>query len=181
MMTRRTVLGIGMTVASSALATGFKAYAAPPTILPKPVDALLVDKNVQLPRPIAAYINARRRLLPVVAIDLDAAGYSGLMNVLTKSDAVAGISSGATLFCLERLAWDYGYRLTGRTPRCLSAIDEQSCSQDIAAFLTAAHSMAVRASPETRAYRPSHSDDTLHSWVMQKSASAPRHHSDRLV
>jgi hypothetical protein len=168
MITRRTALGIGMTVASTAFATGFKAYAATPGNHARPIDALLVDKGVQLPRPIAAYIEARRQMLPVVAIDLDAAGYSDLMELLRKSHAIAGISSGATLFCLERLAWNHGYRLTGRTQQCLSALNDQACQQDMAAFLFAGHSPDARRSSATTSYRPSHADDTLHGWVMRK-------------
>lgn len=161
-------MGIGMTVASAALATGLKAYAATPGIHPQPIGALLVDKSIPMSPQLSAYIDARRQMLPVVAIDLDAAGYSGLMALLDKSHALAGISSGATLFCLERLAWNHGYRLTGRTQQCLSALNDQACQQDLAAFLLAAHSPDARPSSGTTSYRPSHSDDTLHVWVMQK-------------
>jgi hypothetical protein len=172
MITRRAVLGVGATVASTACMTGFKAYAATPGVRAQPIDALLVDKNVHMPRQIAAYISARSKILPVATITLDAAGHSELMRLLNNSQAIIGISSGATLFCVERLAWDHGYRLTGRSQQCLSAINDQSCQQDVAAFLIAAHSPTVPTSSETCAYRPSHADDTLHAWIMQKSAGA---------
>ena len=55
--------------------------------------------------------------MPVVEVRLDAAGQAGLMRVLDKSHGIVGISSGATLFCLERIAWDHGFRLTGRSQR----------------------------------------------------------------
>jgi hypothetical protein len=168
MITRRTALGIGMTVACAALAGGFKAHAATPSIHQQPIDALLVDKSVPMPAQLSAYIDARRQMLPVVAIDLDAAGYSGLMDILSTSHALAGISSGATLFCLERLAWNHGYRLKGRTQQCLSALNDQACQQDLVTFLLAAHSPATRPSSGTTSYRPSHTDDTLHGWVMRK-------------
>jgi hypothetical protein len=171
MITRRTALGIGITFASAAFASSFEAYAAPPSIHPQPIDALLVDKSVPLPRQIAAYIDARRHMLPVVAIDLDATGYNDLMELLNKSGVIAGISSGAALFCLERLAWNHGFRLTGRSPQCLSTLNAQICQQDIAAFLLAAHSPDAPHSSETCLYRPSHTDDTLHAWVMRKIAS----------
>lgn len=174
MITRRTVLGVGLAGAATAYGTGFKANAATPSVRARPIDALLVDKNVEMPRQIAAYIGARSQILPVFAIALDAAGYSGLMQLFNKSQAIAGISSGATLFCLERLAWNHGYRLTGRSQQCLSALNGQLCQKDVAAFLTTAHSPALPHSRGLSSFRPSQADDTLHIWVMQKRASGYR-------
>jgi hypothetical protein len=87
---------------------------------------------------------------------------------LEKSQAIAGISSGATLFCLERIAWDHGFRLTGRSQRCTSDPGE-TCLQDLAAFLGGTHPAANPPSL-ARAYRPSRADGLLHAWVMRKSA-----------
>jgi hypothetical protein len=109
--------------------------------------------------------------LPVVAIQLDAAEQAGLRRVLDTSHAIVGISCGATLFCLERIAWDHGLRLTGRSQRCASNSGDDACRQDVAAFLSGAHPLAASPSLLTRVYRPSRADGLLHVWVMQKSAS----------
>jgi hypothetical protein len=173
MVTRRTVLGAGLAFASVAFTAGFGAYG--PTARPRPevrsIDVLLIDESIEMPRQMAAFIKASGRALPVVGIQLEAAAQAGLRRVLDKSHAVVGISSGATLFCLERIAWDHGFRLTGRTQRCASDPGDEACRQDVAAYLSGAHPPAASSSLLARAYRPSRADGMLHAWVMQKSAS----------
>jgi hypothetical protein len=137
----------------------------------RPIDTLLIDQGIEMPRQVAAFIKASGRRLPVVAIQLDAAAQPGLRRVLDTSHAIVGISSGATLFCLERIAWDHGLRLTGRTQRCASNPGDDAWWQDVAAFLSAAHAPDASRSLLARAYRPSRTDGMLHAWVMQKSAS----------
>lgn len=123
-----------------------------------------------MPRQMAAFIKASSRTLPVVGIQLDAAAHAGLMRVLDKSQAIVGISSGATLFCVERIAWDHGFRLTERSQQCADDLTDDAFRRDVAAFLSRSHAPAASPSPLARAYRPSRADGTLHAWVMQKSA-----------
>jgi hypothetical protein len=172
MMTRRIVLGAGLAFASVACTAGFGGYG--PTARrrrdARSIDALLIDESIEMPRQMTTFIDASRRTLPVVGIQLDAAARARLMRVLDTSHAIVGISSGATLFCLERIAWDHGFRLTGRSQRCVGDAAEDACRQDVAAFLSGVHPAAASPSLLTRAYRPSRVDRTLHAWVMQKSA-----------
>jgi hypothetical protein len=73
------------------------------------------------------------------------------------------------LFCLERLAWDHGFRLRGRSQWCASESGEEAFRQDLAALLSGAGAAPLA----SRAYRPSRADATLHAWVIHKSASPP--------
>jgi hypothetical protein len=179
MMTRRTVLGAGLALASACtVAFGECGPSARPHRKARSVDALLIDESIEMPRPLAAFVKASGRTLPVVGIRLDAAAHAGLRHVLDTSHAIVGISLGATLFCLERIAWDHGFRLAGRSQRCASDPGEDACRQDVAAYLSGTHPLAAIPSLSTRAYRPSRADGLLHTWAMQKSAS-PRLRQDR--
>jgi hypothetical protein len=131
------------------------------------IDALLVDETVGMPRAIAAFADASRRTLPVVAIGLDATAQAGLTRLLRDSRVVAGISSGATLFCLERMAWDHGLRLAGRNQMRSSALGDASLD-DVAAFLAGANPSGA-AGKLVREYRPSRADGVLHAWILRKS------------
>jgi hypothetical protein len=173
MVTRRIVLGAGVAIAWMASTASFGACG--PTgrrrRQAQAIDALLIDDSTGIPRQTAALIKASGWRLPVVEIQLDAAAQPGLRRVLDTSHAIVGISSGATLFCLERIAWDHGLRLTGRTQRCASNPGDDAWWQDVAAVVSAAHAPAANPSLLARAYRPSRADGMLHAWVMQKSAS----------
>jgi hypothetical protein len=172
MMTRRTAIGAGLAFASVAWAAGLGAHgqAAPRHRDARSVDALLIDEGIQTPRHMVNFIKASRRAMPVIAIQLDAAGLAGMMRVLNDSHDIAGISSGATLFCLERIAWDHGFRLTARDQRFAKDLGEDADPRDVAAFLSLAHPSTANASPLARHYRPSRADGVLHAWIMQKSS-----------
>ncbi len=172
MMTRRTVLGAGLAFAAVAGTAGFGAHDATARRRrePRAIDALLIDETIEMPRQLATVIETRSRTLPVVGIHLDAASHAGLMRVLNESRAIVGISSGATLFCLERLAWDHGFRLTERSQRCAGGPGDDTCWDDVAAILGGAHPLAASPSSGVRAYRPSRGDGTVHAWAMQKAA-----------
>jgi hypothetical protein len=170
MVTRRIVLGAGMAFMSLACTAGLGAYT--PIARRRNaqvIDALFIDAGIDMPCQLATFIKASRQTLPVVSIHLDAASHAGLKQVLDNSQAIVGISSGATLFCLERIAWDHGFRLTGRSQHCVGASD-QDARQDVTAFPSGAHPAAPSPSILARAYRPSRADGTLHIWVMKKSA-----------
>jgi hypothetical protein len=154
---------------SAARAAAFDNVAVQRSTATHPIDALLIDETIELPGPMAAFIGASRRTLPVVGVRLDAAAHAGLKRVLNGSHAIVGVSSGATLFCLERIGWDHGFRLTGRSERSTSAPGCDALRRDVAALLGgAARLPATILSPAARAYRPSRVDGTLHAWVMHK-------------
>jgi hypothetical protein len=138
---------------------------------PGSIDVLLCDETIEMPLQIAALIDASRQTLPVVGIQLDAVEHAALKRVLLESHSIVGISSGATLFCLERISWDHGFRLTGRIQRCANEVNDAACMQGLAAFLSGANPPVATPSQLTRAYRPSRADGTLHAWAMRKSVS----------
>ena len=169
MMTRRTVLGAGLALTAVACSTAFGA--PDPTARrrdARAVDALLVDETIVLPGQLAGFIEASRHRVAVVGIRLDAASHAGLQSLLGASQAVAGISCGATLFCLERIAWDNGLRLAGRSERSACAPGCDALRADVEALLYGSGLPADSLSPAARSYRPSRIDGTLHAWVMHR-------------
>lgn len=181
MLTRRTVLGAGAALTAVACTASFAAYGASARYRrdARSIDALLVDETVEMPRRMAEIVNATSRTLPVVRVRLDAAAHAGMMRVLDTSHTLIGLSSGATLFCLERLGWDHGFRLTERSQWCASDLDDDACRLDVAAFFRRTHSPAASAALRVHAYRPSRADGALHAWVMQRSAR-PQVRRDRV-
>jgi hypothetical protein len=172
MMTRRTAIGAGIAFASLTGAGGLAAFG--PSMqrcrdMPS-INALLVDKTVEMPRQLTALVQVRGQTVPVIGIQLDAAAHAGLRRILDSSHVIAGISSGATLFCLERIAWDHGYRLTGRSEHCAGSLDDDASRQRLIAFLNGVYPSGEGLSALDRVYRPSRADGILHAWIMQKSA-----------
>jgi hypothetical protein len=156
------VLGTGLALASAASTSAYGAVSARRPI-GRGIDAFLVDRTIPMPGRMASYVAARGRSMAVVGVDLDAAAHAPLMRVLADSSAIVGISSGATLFCLERLAWDHGFRLTQRLSRPIIG----ACWQDAESFLNGDISPSGPLS-SVRTYSPSRTDGVLHSWLMQK-------------
>ena len=169
-MTRRAAVATGIATLSLSSAPVAAAYCAGDRypLSAQPIDALLVDRSVAMPRPIAAYVAARQRTLAVVNIALDVAGHTALKCVFATSNVIIGFSSGATLFCVERIAWDHGFRLIGRSQRCDGDLGDDACRQDVLAFLDGTQPFAVDPSALARTYRPSRADGTLHAWAMRK-------------
>lgn len=171
MMTRRTAIGAGVAFAAVACASSFGAIGpvAYQRRRVRSIDALLIDDNIAMPRQMAAFVETNRRVLPIVGIQLDASGQAGLMRVLAKAQNIVGFSSGATLFCVERIAWDQGFRLMARSQRCASEPEAHACRQDVFAYLCGAHNFSASPALPAGAYRPSRADGMLHSWLMLKS------------
>jgi hypothetical protein len=172
-VTRRSAIGAGLAFASVAIASvacpvAVGAPAAPRRAGMRPIDALFVDETIELPGPVAGFIDASRHRVAVVGIRLDAASHAGLLRLLDASHAIAGVSCGATLFCLERIAWDRGLRLAGRSGRMACAPGCDALRGDVDALLGGAR-LAVDDTPgAVRAYRPSRVDGTLHAWLMHR-------------
>lgn len=175
-MTRRTAIGAGLSVAAVAYIGGsLAAGSGRPRQHGRSIDALLVDESIELPRQMATFFTESRRALPVLGVRLDAASQGELMHVLDNSRAVVGVSSGATLFCLERIAWDHGYRLTARRQHP-SDVAAQACLQDTAMLLSGAGLEKTGFSLSDRSYRPTRADGQLHVWLMEKSSPSLRQH-----
>jgi len=121
-----------------------------------------------MPRAVAAFADASRRTLPVVGIGFDATAQAALTRLLRENPVIAGISCGATLFCLERMAWDQGLRLAGRNQMRSSALGDASPNH-VAAFLAGANPSGAVAAKLVREYRPSRADGTLHAWILRRS------------
>jgi hypothetical protein len=133
------------------------------------MDALLIDESIEISHTMAAFIDSNRRALPVMGIRLDAPGQVALMRILDNCHAIIGVSSGATLFCMERIAWDHGFRLMARSERSAGDAGDDAYQQEVASYLSEARPLAASSAPLLRAYRPSRADGILHSWVMQKT------------
>ena len=174
MVTRRTAIGAGVAFSAVTWAAGFggRGQTAPSRREARSIDALLLDQNIEPPAHIAALLKAAKANLPVVEIDLDVAGLARLGRVLGASHTIAGIGSGATLFCLERISWDHGFRLAGRSQTRSDNPSGDVFEQDVAAFVSGIHPSAPSPSSLARDYRPSRADGTLHAWVLQKSANS---------
>lgn len=172
MITRRTSLGIGL-AASAACVTGLGACApssARRSILGS-IDALLVDSDVNVTGPLAALIAASRQKYPALGVKLDARNHTRLNRLMSSSQTLAGLSSGATLFCMEHMARDHGFRLTAR---CQQGASEDTCLSDVADLLRGIMPASTGMTEALQTYRPSRADNTLHAWVMQKSSPSLR-------
>jgi len=169
MITRRTALGAGLALTAVAGTAGFSAYATAASGDGAVIDALLIDETMDMPGPVAVLIEARPRTVPTIGISLEADAHARLMQVLGSSRSIAGISSGATLFCVERLGWDHGFRLTARHEQRVGDPIGGAFREDAAAFLAGSSASAASSPALVRAYRPSRADGVLHAWVMQKS------------
>jgi len=183
MLTRRTVLGAGVALTAGACSAALGAFdgAANRRRSARPVNALLIDETIAMPRPLSEFIPSRLLALPVVGIQLDAASQGRLTGVLNTSHAIVGVSSGATLFCLERIAWDHGFRLIERSERCAAGAGDDACWQALAGFLSGSRSLDSNHSPLVQAYRPSRLDGIFHVWAMQKRAGPQLHHDRQEV
>jgi hypothetical protein len=102
-----------------------------------------------------------------------------LKPIFNSALMIAGISSGATLFCLERIAWDHGYRITRRSEHEFKAIAANALKNDATVVALAdaiignkPETFAKAIAPASRAYRPSMTDDTLHAWIMQPTVTS---------
>jgi hypothetical protein len=158
----------GAAFASTAFAGGIDAHAA--SVMGEeqagPITILLIDETIVVPRRLAALVQSDGRRLPELAVRLDAAGQQDLRRMFGQADAVVGISSGATLFCLERQAWDHGFRLTARSQQ---HSDDVAALRDLAKVAGGAMPTAADRASLARAYRPSRADGLIHVWTMHKS------------
>ena len=172
-VTRRAALGAGLAFASVTGTNSAAAWGKAAESLPSPqrIDAMLVDSGITMPSPIQSFVAARRQTMRVIDIQLDAAMHAELKRIFAESRLIVGISSGATLFCVERIAWDHGFRLTRRHERPACDLKSDACIQDVLEYLNGAHPTAMRSA--THGYRPSRADALLHAWTMQKSARSP--------
>ncbi|WP_408591004.1 hypothetical protein [Novosphingobium sp.] len=173
MITRRALLGNALVAASTIGPAGAAiAGVLPPGVQThRTISALLIDRTVRQPRELSALIEVSRRSMPVVDLTLDAVAHNTLQQCLRDNEALVGISSGATLFCLERLAWDHGHRLTVRAEA--NGTDCSSLRRAAAAFLSGARPAAAPGLSPPGAYAPSRADGVVHVWIIERKSSVP--------
>ncbi|WP_353228752.1 hypothetical protein [Novosphingobium sp.] len=172
MPSRRTVLASGAAFATVAIVHGDDARAVTVSAetFARPIDALLIDATLALPGQLAALVQSRNPRLPRRTVRLDAADCDDLGRMLGQASAIIGISSGATLFCLERMAWDHGFRLTARSQRATSDV---AVLHDLAALVDGNLPASAGTPAQFRAYRPARGDGLIHLWAMHKPADRP--------
>lgn len=180
MTTRREVLESGL-IAAAILGGGSATTAiAAPSRHPlgsfSDVDALLVSESIVLPAGLRLTATGSGRTLPVIPVGLTHAQYGDLRRVLARYDAVAGLSSGAELFCIERIGWNYGMRLMQLHSREASSGDPLGNARAAMQLLGRVESQ-VGPIARPANYRPSQADGLVHAWILQKprSDSASRH------
>ena len=172
MITRRTAITTSAAFASIAIASGIDAKAATAIEIGQSgsVDVLLVDETIESPRRLAGLVLNDGPRLPQLAVRLDAAGQHDLSDVFAHARAIVGISSGATLFCLERMAWDHRFRVTAHSQ---NRADDVAALQDLARFARGRAPITTMLSAP--AYRPSRTDGLIHVWTMHKPARPATH------
>lgn len=160
MMSRRTLMGAGIAAASLTAVSGVRA-AVPGT---RRVETLLVDASLDLPPPLHTFVQQQKVSMRVSDIALDVGGHRELRQLFRHGAVVAGLSSGATLFCVEQVAKDAGWRITARRTHALAGQGEAACRADLATFLSGAGASGLAGG----AYAPSRADNLLHIWVFER-------------
>jgi hypothetical protein len=183
MVTRREVLGAGLAFASVSAAIGLNSAGSVRAVkdqtgLPV-VGAMVLDGRLGISAMLADLLHNRKPDLPFLTIGLDSFTSIELKPIFNSALMIAGISSGATLFCLERIAWDYRYRITRRSEHEFKATAANATDNDATVVALAdaiisnkPETFAAAIAPASRAYRPSMTDDTLHAWIMQTTVTS---------
>lgn len=177
MITRRETLGGGLAAVAAMAAPMLAATpaSAAPGVDALRLDALLVDDAIHLPAAITALVEVLQPATTIVPLRLDAAGLADVARVLRRGAVVAGISSGASLFCLERIAWDSGFRLASRRAVSATGATFEDCRRELAPVLQGQVSTAGNLAA-IRHYAPSRTDGVVHVWLLHKPArNVPRH------
>jgi hypothetical protein len=181
-VTRREVLRAGLALASISGAIGldaaFAATAGKDQLgLPKP-GAIVLDEDLEMSAALVRFLQSRKPDLPLLALRLDSTTSTQLKPIFNSAPVIAGLSSGATLFCLERIAWDHGYRISRRSEHLLDSVTANAADNDATVARLADAIIddepalfATAIDPAGRAYRPSMTDRTLHSWILQMTAT----------
>jgi hypothetical protein len=185
MLTRREVLGAALVFATVSGAIGLNSACRvravkDPTALPK-VGAMVLDEDLAVSTTLVDFLRNRNPDLSFRTIGLDSFASIELKHLFNSAQMIAGISSGATLFCLERIAWDYGYRITRRSEHEFNAKAANALENDATVVALAEkiisnkpESFAAGIAPTSRGYRPSRADDTLHVWIMQTAVTSKK-------
>ncbi|NMN04590.1 MULTISPECIES: hypothetical protein [unclassified Novosphingobium] len=162
--TRRAMLGGALALAGGAgLGAGAQARVAW-----RPIDAVVIDGRAPLPRELSGRLAAAPA--SVLQFTPDVTGYAAMARMFADSQAVSGVTSGATLFCLEQIAADHGFRLTGHA---CHAADDPACSRALGTALGAIAPAAPAMQAGRATYNRSCEAGRLHVWTMHKRAGAP--------
>jgi hypothetical protein len=152
--------GAGLSVA---LAIAAPSLARSPASSPP---LLLIDETVTLPDRLAAFVADWRRLQPVSPLSLDASGYNALRRTMAEYSQIIGIGSGATLFCVERIAWDCGLRIAWRSQHGCNQAGDSAGIRELAAALDGACPAPTGQLAALATLQPAHGDGTLHIWTL---------------
>ena len=163
MTTRREVLGAGLALASMPVTAGLRSAFPAAAALP---DAIVLDEALDISAPLAELLGRRKPALPLLSLRLDSFASIQLRQLFAGGWTIAGLSSGATLFCLERIAWDHGYRLSRHSERASTFNADMPALAD-AIMGSEPDRFAATISRVSHAYRPSMTDGAVHAWMMQ--------------
>lgn len=178
MATRREVLGAGLAVGATLVSSGAAWILDDPVTERGPIrraaQALLVSESIALPPGLDSLAAPHSSLVPVIRVGLAQGAYRELKRVLDRHEVIAGLSTGASLFCIERIAWDHGLRLMRLQQLDGPACDWRSLARPAMALIHPARE-DVALKPGVSAYCPSRSDGIVHGWILQKADPKPRH------
>ena len=86
---------------------------------------------------------------------------------MAEHSLVIGISSGATLFCVERIAWDSGLRIARRSQHGCDQASDLAGIRELAAALDGACPALPGHLAALATLQPAHGDNTLHIWTLR--------------
>ena len=174
MLTRREVLTAGALFGSLVPLTTLalfddaksEATSFADTMALPPISALLTDYEVDESSRCAQDLRTQLQGITILPATLDAKFY-GELNMLFRSHrSIGGITTGAALFCLERIAWDHGLRLAWRRSFTLAATGHDALPFPMLARSFTGDSRALTPSNPIRGYRNSRSDRLIHAWIL---------------
>ncbi len=171
LMTRRTALQAALALATAAVrpTAALSDEALQPGSIHRhavSLDGLFIDETIQLSGTLLDWLYAARHTLPVVGVRLDARSHESLQQALSSGRTFLGCSTGATLFCLERMAWEHRLRLTDRRTLPIAQLNLQTLRQTVATVVDERPSHVASPVTAVRTYRPSRTDGLLHIWLM---------------
>ena len=131
-----------------------------------PISAFLMDDEVEASARFAKVLRVKLQGVTVLPATLDSKFYSELNVLLSSHRLIGGITTGAALFCLERIAWNRGLRLVWRRNFLHEATGHSTIPFAVLTRSFSGDSQALTPSNPIRSYRPSRSDQLVHAWIL---------------
>jgi hypothetical protein len=136
------------------------------TISSAPISAFLMDDEVEESARFAKALRTKLQRIIVLPATLDSKFYSELNVLFSSRHLIGGITTGAALFCLERIAWNRGLRLVWRRNFSREATGQGTIPFAMLARSLSGDSRALTPSNPIRSYRPSRSEQLVHAWIL---------------